>query len=428
MKLHKNAKKKNLDYSNIAHYNFKRKPIRPTPLIWVVRLVVKLMLLKRKTKVTYLNGAKKKLKKPHLILANHCAFNDFYMFFKAFTSNKINYVVALDAFNDISDFIMRIIGAFPTRKFITDIAMLKNFKYCVNELKDSVLLYPESRYSLDGTLSWTPDSMGKFVKFLKVPVIAYNLSGSYIGDPQWNKYKQDYLPMEATASLIIKEEEIDSLSVEEINERIRNALAFNDWEYLKNCGKELKYKDRAHNLNALLYQCPHCKTEFKMQGEGSTLTCLECGVKYQMKTNGVLFNENGETIFDNVPDWFKWQRANVKEQVRSGKYLMESDCDVYTMPHAQGFVPQGKGTLYQDSEKTILKVTLYGEEKVIEYTGLTLESVHIEYAYKDVGDMFDFSIPNDSIWLHPTNRRDILTKVSIATEEIRDLASEKLKK
>ena len=42
--------------------------------------------------------------------------------------------------------------------------------------------------------------------------------------------------------------------------------------------------------------------------------------------------------------------------------------------------------------------------------------------------MFDFSIPNDSIWLHPTNRKDILTKVSIATEEIRDLANENLKK
>lgn len=145
-----------------------------------------------------------------------------------------------------------------------------------------------------------------------------------------------------------------------------------------------------------------------------------------MHENGNLEATTGETEFTYIPDWFAWQKQNVHEEVFSGKYSLDADCDVYTLPHAKGFVAQGKGKLHQDSEKTVLTVNLYGENKVIEYLGTNLESVHVEYRYKDAGDMFDFSIRGDSVWMHPVSRKDILTKVSLATEEIRDLAKLKL--
>jgi hypothetical protein len=39
--------------------------------------------------------------------------------------------------------------------------------------------------------------------------------------------------------------------------------------------------------------------------------------------------------------------------------------------------------------------------------------------------MLDFSIKGDSIWLHPYHK-DLITKVSLAVEEIRDLATSKI--
>ena len=49
-----------------------------------------------------------------------------------------------------------------------------------------------------------------------------------------------------------------------------------------------------------------------------------------------------------------------------------------------------------------------------------------QYNYKKEGDFADFSIPDDSVWVRPI-AKDVITKISLATEEIRDLAKSKIK-
>ena len=235
------------------------------------------------------------------------------------------------------------------------------------------------------------------------------------------------MPLEAIIKETVSKEEIESLSAEEIFEKIKTDFVYDDWAWLKEKGNILKCKTRAYNLNAILYQCPHCKTEHQMVGEGTTLTCTKCGKVYEMGENGVLTAKEGETEFSHVPDWFKWQRQNVHEEVFNGTYNVDCEVDVFTLPDATAYVPQGKGRLVQNSEGTTLYVNLYGEDKVITYTGTQLESVHIEYNYKGDGDFLDFSIPDDSVWVRPVGIKDVITKISLATEEIRDLARSKIK-
>jgi hypothetical protein len=55
-----------------------------------------------------------------------------------------------------------------------------------------------------------------------------------------------------------------------------------------------------------------------------------------------------------------------------------------------------------------------------------LESMHIEYDYLGRGDCVDMSIPDDSFWCYVT-KRDVITKISFATEEIHKYAVEKAK-
>ena len=145
-----------------------------------------------------------------------------------------------------------------------------------------------------------------------------------------------------------------------------------------------------------------------------------------MLETGELKAINGETEFSHIPDWFRWQKQNVHEEVFSGKYHMEFDAEVFTMPNCKGFIKQKNGKFIQTSTKTVLQLNLYGEDRIIEYCGTELESVHVEYNYKNYSDMLDFSIRDDSIWLNPLNRKDVSTKVSLATEEIRDLAKQNL--
>ena len=146
----------------VSRYDFKRKPIRPYLLMWLIRIIVKLKLLGRKHKVTYVG---KKPKGPALILASHAAFNDFYMLFTAVKSYNINYVTAIDAFYDMSTFLMRQIGAVCKRKFISDMNLMRNLKYCAEDIKSVAVIYPEARYSLDGTTSYLPESTANLQSF-----------------------------------------------------------------------------------------------------------------------------------------------------------------------------------------------------------------------------------------------------------------------
>ena len=406
-------------------YNFNSKPVKPWLLMWLIRILVKIMLIGRKTKITYVND--KKPKGPALVLSTHCAFNDFYMLFSSVKSWNMNYVMTIDGAYDFSPFLVKLIGAIIKRKFSTDLKLMKNLKYAVNDLKSTVVIYPEARYSLDGTTSYLPDALGKLAKFLKVPVYTINLKGCYVSDPQWNKYKANKMPLEAVVNEVVSVEELETLTADEINERIKKDFVYDDWAWLKEQGNILKCPTRATNLNAILYQCPNCKAEHKMVGEGTIITCTECGKKYEMGENGVMTALEGETEFSHIPDWFKWQRQNVHNEVFNKTYNFECEVDVFTLPDALGYIPQGKGKLVQNSEGTTLYVNLYGEDKVFTYSGTQLESIHIEYNYKGEGDFLDFSVPDDSIWVRPIGVKDVITKLSLATEEIRDLAKSKIK-
>lgn len=410
------------DNSKRKPFDFKKKPLKPWLLMWLIKILVRIMLIGRKAKWTHVGN---KPKGPVLILSNHAAFCDFFMLFTSFKTFSLNYVMTIDASYDFSPFLVRLIGGITKRKFSTDLTLMKNLKYAVNELNDSVVIYPEARYSLDGTTSYIPDSLGKLVKFLNIPVYTLKMCGNYVSDPQWNKYKAK-LPLEALITETVKQEELKTISVDEINKRIKENLTYDDWAWLKEQGPILNVPTRANNLNMILYQCPHCRAKHQMVGEGTTLTCTACGKKWEEGMDGVMSAHDGNTEFSHIPDWFKWQRDNVREEVLNGTYYFESEVEVMTLPDGIKYVPQGKGKLVQTPELTTITVNLYGEDKTFTYTGTQLESIHVEYDYKGEGDWLDFSIPDDSVWVKPTVK-DCITMLSLATEEIRDLAKSKLK-
>ena len=50
--------------------------------------------------------------------------------------------------------------------------------------------------------------------------------------------------------------------------------------------------------------------------------------------------------------------------------------------------------------------------------------MHIEYDYLGRGDCVDISIPDDSFWCY-VSKKDCITKISFATEEIHKAALKK---
>ena len=306
-------------------------------------------------------------------------------------------------------------------------------KYCAEHHKNPICVYPEARYSFDGTQSYLPDSLGKMAKYLKIPVVILLSYGNFIANPQWNKDKFRPVPVKGKLICIATAEEVATLSAEELNERIKKEFVYDDLKYQLDNKIKIDFKERARGLNRILYQCCECGTEHEMYAEGTILECRHCGRRWEMTEYGELRSLEGETRFSHIPDWFRWERENVRKEIESGKYCIEDEIEVHTLPKNKYFF-QGKGKFRQDATGTYFECNAYGYPFELHLAPNQLESVHIEFGYRDkkkkeeFGDCLDISTPNDSYWIHLINKRDVIMKISFATEELYRIAHEKIRK
>ena len=333
--------------------------------------------------------------------------------------------MTLEGFNTYTEPLMRSLGVIGTRKFITDMHLVRNIKYSIEKLQNIFVLFPEARYSLDGCGSYIPDSVGKMAKMLKVPVVVLKIHGNFVTCPQWNKInKKTYV--EALMEPIVTKEEMQTITPAEINRRIREHFTYDDFEWQAEKGLKIEHPKRAEGLHALLYKCPACLKESETDSEGCELWCNHCGKRWHMDEYGRLHALSGETEFVHIPDWSNWERACVRKEIEDGTYYFEDDVRVETLPGSLKFYKQGMGKLIQTPDETIIKCNYYGEDYTLIKSAGELECMHIEYDYLKRGDCVDISVPDDSFWCY-VSKRDVITKLSFATEEIHKLYIERKK-
>lgn len=415
----------------VKHYNFNLKPKKPSGIfMWFAKVFASdPMLKKRNFECERVNM--EGIKPPYFLLANHASEMDFRILYGSIKPYNMNYVVAIDAMHDNTITLMRLAGGICKRKFIQDYTLIKHMKYCAEHYKNPICIYPEARYTFDGTPSYLSPAVGKMAKLLRLPVVILLSYGNYICNQQWNKDKFRYAPVKGKLICIANADEVKNLPSSEINRRIKETFVYDDFQYQFDNGIKIDFPQRARGLNRILYQCCNCGEEGKMLGEGVRLRCCACGSEWEMTELGKLKCLTGETRFSHIPDWFRWERENVKREVESGSYCIEDEIEVHTLPKNKYF-SQGRGRFRQDMTGTHFWCTAYGEPYEMHLAPNELESVHIEFGYMDrkkkelFGDCLDISSQEDSFWLHPVNLKDVIMKISFATEELYQLAHRKL--
>ena len=401
----------------IKHFDFAKKPHDPCFLLGVAKAIIcKPDLKKRNFKLTKTNM--ENIDGRFLMLVTHSSMVDFNIM--AMTTDEypygVNNVMTLEGFNTYTEPLMRSLGVLGTRKFISDVHLVKNIKYCIEKLNNIFVLFPEARYSLDGCTSYIPDSVGKIAKVLRVPVVVVRIHGNFVTCPQWNKMnKKTYV--EAEMVQILTKEELKTMKVDAINARIQEYFLYDDFKWQFENKIKIDHPKRAEGLHCLLYKCPACKTEHQMYSEGTKLWCDHCKKTWEMDEYGRLHAWEGETEFAHIPDWSNWERDCVREEIENGTYYFEDDVRVETLPGSLKFYKQGMGKLIQTPEETRIECSYYGKPFTLVRSAKHLESMHIEYDYLGRGDCVDISIPDDSFWCY-TTKRDVITKISFATEEM----------
>ena len=261
-----------------------------------------------------------------------------------------------------------------------------------------VALYPEARYSLCGTTAVIPDSVGKLAKKMGVPVVVLLCHGHHINSPFWNLRQRGVKGTEAEMTCILTPEELKSFSLEEIMRRIREAFVYDEYAWQKERGIRVTAPWRAEGLHKVLYQCPCCGTEYRMGTRGTKLFCESCGSEWEMSELGELRCLTGETRFSHIPDWYEWERENVRREVEEGRYHFSCPAHVDALPKDR-YIPIGKG----GSGTTWSGFTLETErEGTVHIPAKNQYSCHIEYEYLGkYGDCIDLNTPTDTLYIYP---------------------------
>ena len=371
-----------------------------------------------RTKITKVNT--QGLKPPYLLLGNHNAFQDMKASIAANFPHVPNYIVAIDGFIG-REWLLRAIGCICRRKFTNDAMSVRHMMRVIKD-KGVVGLYPEARYSLCGTTAVLPEDMGKLVKLLHVPVVLLLCHGHHVNSPFWNtKRDRKVKPMEATMEVILSVEDIDRMTPEEINTLLVEKFQYDDFRWQKEKGVRVTDPHRADGLERVLYQCPHCKTEYQMHHEDTAIYCASCGKHWDFLEDGSLRAREGETEFDHVPDWYEWQRQNVRQEIRENRYSSGIlPVTVESLPNAKAFIPLGEGTFLHDMTGFHVQVTdKDGDIHTMEKDVLSMYSVHIEYRYLFThGDGVDLNTLTDTWYCYPHDAPFSITKMALATEEL----------
>lgn len=408
-------KVKELPYEQVEKLceNQKKRPLKPS-LFW--RTIMKIVAIPdlKKTHFTYTKIGMEKLKRkqPCLILMNHSCFLDLEAAESIFYPRPLNVVCTSDGFVG-KNWLMRHIGCIPTNKFVSDVVLVKHMKFALSKLRSSVLMFPEASYSFDGTATPLPSSLGKCIKILNVPVIMIKTQGAFMYQPLYNNLQTRKVNVSAQVKYLLSPEEILFKTTEEINQILAREFSFDNFKDQQQNNIQITEPYRADYLNRVLYKCPVCNTEGKTVGKGIKLTCKACNSEWTLTENGFL---SPEKPFNHIPDWYKWQRECVKEEIDSGKYKTEVDVDIFMLVNTKAIYKVGEGHLSHTEQGFHLtgcngKLNYFQKPKAS-------YSLYSDYNWYEIGDMICIGNMKTLYYCFPKNGENVAAKCRIATEEL----------
>ena len=355
---------------------------------------------------------------PALFLMNHSSFIDLKIASTLIYPKPFHIVCTLDGFVG-KEGLMRAIGCIPTRKFMTDTALVRDMIHTAKNLKESILLYPEASYTFDGTATPLPESLGKAVKMMGVPVVMIRTYGAFLRDPLYNNLQIRNVKVTATMEYVLSSDEIKEKSVEEINQIIGERFCFDNFKVQKEEGIRVTESFRADHLDRVLYKCPHCKTEGKMVGRGTTIKCESCGKEYELTELGELkacgASESEATEFTHIPDWYAWERSEVRREIKEGTYNEVYDVDIIALVNTDAVYKIGSGVLTHNVEGFHLR----GCDGKLDYVQPpeASYSLYSDYYWYEIGDMISIGTPQIQYYCFPKGQA-IVAKARLAQEEL----------
>lgn len=416
--------------NSFKKFDMHEKPIKMRPYIlpflWIA---VWFNLLFRKHKIVRENF--KKIEGGCLVVSNHMSFEDMKLLIKFLCPRRSFFVASIDEFVG-KEWIMRRLGCLPKKVHYADMALVRNI---VRLLKKGniVSIYPEATYSFAGVTNHIDQGLGKLAKMANVPVIVIRQNGNYIYSPRWNTLpKNKEVPLLFNSRMVVTQEEVATLTADQIQQRINEYFDYNDYKYQRENNIRLSNKSMAHNIHRILYKCPNCLKDEQIVGEGNDIICKCCGSVYHIDELSILKNVNGETKFDSISDWYLWQRDFVKESIENNTYDITFPVKISRLLNSKlGFNHNfAKGTARQTNKGIVIDgiINENNEPFHFEYNEKLNSTIHLTFDVKGCQESaFEVHDANETYLVYPLDSTPIV-KIRFAVEEAHINYSKSLRK
>ncbi len=327
----------------------KKNKIRPiSPAFgWLVQRGLSIFFKRAFNLTAHIPEEVKNLQAPFLLLPNHQGFWD--PFLAVVPLRQHVYYIASDAIfrSKKLKFVLQFLGAIPKTKAQSDMDAL-NHIFALKDQGYSVGIFAEGTRTYDGQTLPLLKSTSKLVRMLKIPVVTVRFKGGYYCHPRWGTSIRKGT-MHVEYALTFTGEEVGSMKASEIHETLTKALSFDEVAWQKEVQQSFTSKTPAENIEQLLFTCPACGSMKGFTSKGAEFTCKACDKTWHINEKQELSALSGETHFDNVGDWDRWQaeglRTSMLENTSDSETIIQDSMVTvstgFKSQKLQSFAPEG---------------------------------------------------------------------------------------
>lgn len=380
----------------------------PDSIYYSILLRVFSFIVKPKAITTYNKEDLDKIEGPYLLLSNHGSAYDVYYLSTLAYPSKLSFILNRYYFhNKFCRKVFNRMGVIPKKLFYPDVETIKKTMKSI-KAGYSVLMCPEGRLSIDGTNYSCTKETGKLIKNLRVPVVLTTINGGYLVKPKWRKNRIRG-PVHTSVRRIITKEEVETLSIDEINEIIEENLSYNDFEFARDIKAKYKGKNKAKGLENVLYYCPKCHKEYTLASDGNHIKCNVCGFDLEIDDD-YSFKENKYNIRD-ISDWYKIIKKYENENIKNGINL-ECEVRVKKFDLKNYKIEEGEGICYLNNADFSFDGVM-GENLSFKIPVDRLKTLAFS-----VNEEFECYYNDELYYFYPVNNRIQCTKWALIVDEI----------
>jgi hypothetical protein len=152
-----------------------------------------------------------------------------------------------------------------------------------------------------------------------------------------------------------------------------------------------------------------------MKSNGTKLVCTNCNKSYELNEYGFLVADDSNTTFFHIPEWYNWQREEVKKEIQANTYKLDVEVEIGVMVDYKAIYMVGTGRLIHDKNG----FSLTGCNGKLNYTQKPLSSygLYADYFWYEIGDVICIGNEDALYYCFPKGA-DVVSKTRLATEEL----------